>query len=59
MPLKCDLCGKFIKEEDFYNKKAFRILETPDSEFTSEEYFTAHQSCYEQTKLAEERIGNK
>jgi hypothetical protein len=42
-PLKCDLCGRFIKWDDFDTGKAFRRLEPSYSRF--EDYFTYHVSC--------------
>lgn len=40
MPLKCDVCGRFISSDDIDLGLASRTLLTPDSEFTSEEYET-------------------
>lgn len=37
---RCDDCGKFISYKDFDEGKAVRVLLTPDSEFTREEYET-------------------
>jgi hypothetical protein len=42
---RCDKCGKFISLYDFDNKTAFRFLETPDSDFTSEKYVTICKKC--------------
>lgn len=36
----CDVCGKFIPWLDFDTGMAARKLETPDSEFSAEEYET-------------------
>jgi len=36
---RCDVCGKFIAFDDF-GKDACRVLVTPDSEYTREEYET-------------------
>ena len=37
---RCGVCGKFIPFEDFESGKAKRVMVTPDSHFTSEEYET-------------------
>ena len=41
MNLKCDDCGQFIKLEHVH-----RVLITPDSEFTKEEYETLCLRCF-------------
>lgn len=37
---RCDVCGKFISMEDFDRGLASRVLLTPDSHSTKEEYET-------------------
>ena len=37
---KCDICGKLISFSDFQEKKASRMLTTPDSHYSLEEYET-------------------
>ena len=38
--IKCDICGKFISYESLEKCEARRILITPDSAYSSEEYET-------------------
>lgn len=40
IPLKCDVCGKFISRKELKSGKARRKLITPDSAFSCEEYET-------------------
>lgn len=50
---KCDICGKIISSKEFDEGTSIRELDTPDSEFTSEEYFTYHIKCYKKLKKEE------
>ncbi|MDE2098009.1 MAG: hypothetical protein KGL39_12220 [Patescibacteria group bacterium] len=43
--LKCDVCGRFISWADFNSEKAMRRLNTPDSQFSREEYDTVCPKC--------------
>lgn len=43
--IKCDVCGKFIAVDDLIEQKASHYLLTPDSEFTTEDYESYHNSC--------------
>ena len=43
--LTCDDCGQFVSYADLDSGKAIRYLDTPDSEFTSEEYVTLCRKC--------------
>jgi len=36
----CDVCGKKISYQDFYNGTATRICKLPDSEYSKETYET-------------------
>ncbi len=41
LPMRCNICGHFIAYKDFdEGGSAVRILDTPDTEFTSECYIT-------------------
>ncbi len=37
---KCDICGRFISFKDFKSGRALRMMISPDSEFSSEDYET-------------------
>jgi hypothetical protein len=41
----CDFCGRFISYADLMDDRAAHHLETPDSEFTKEEYESYHYAC--------------
>mgnify|MGYP007083436641 CR=1 FL=1 len=45
--LKCDICGKFISWDEFDNNSAKRVLITPDSDYSCEEFSTYHVGCKE------------
>jgi len=52
---RCDECGRFISYADFANKRAFRVLVTPDSLLSREEWWTAHADCAKTEHTTEER----
>ena len=39
-PLRCDVCGRFIAWRDFETYDAVRVMVTPDSIYSREEYET-------------------
>ena len=43
-PLQCDSCGRFIAWDDF-EKGARRVLITPDSDYSCEDYETFCVNC--------------
>ncbi len=45
--LKCDECGEYIAYQDILKGQACRILTTPDSFWTNEEYETLCRKHYE------------
>ena len=43
--IKCDYCGRFVSYKDLDEGKAYRIMVTPDSHFTKEDYETVCKKC--------------
>lgn len=43
--IRCDFCGKFISYEDLERGEAYRVLLTPSSEYSEEEFETCCKSC--------------
>lgn len=48
--MKCDSCGRFVCVESLADGTAKRVLLTPDSEFTREEWETLCAGCCEKEK---------
>ena len=44
--IKCDCCGKFISDKDLRSGKAYNIMITPDSAFSTETYEAKCRDCY-------------
>lgn len=51
LPLKCDVCGKFIAYDSFYRGVALRSLLTPDSHYTKETYITLCHDHYDNKNI--------
>ena len=45
MAIKCDWCGQYIPYKDLMNGDAKRILKTPDSAYTTEQYESVCRKC--------------
>jgi len=48
-PIRCSVCGKFIKYEDCSNGKVL-VEFTPDTEYTTESTEFTHTKCLNPTK---------
>ena len=53
---KCCYCGKFIKYNDFVDKKAENIMVLPESICTNETWETYHVKCREQDILRQSKL---
>jgi hypothetical protein len=42
---RCDRCGRFISYDDFSSERATRVLNLPDSAYSSEEFHTLCAAC--------------
>lgn len=53
LPIKCDVCGRFVALEKLLDGSAIHRILTPDSHFSREEWETLCQNHNEKTNRME------